>query len=143
MMLLRQLQSLRMQLSQQHKHGATPDNVCCIYATAPFVQAKDINRGLSQLLNSGSDFAFSVTSYAFPSNVPSELLKNISGNVSARALQYPLKILMRHGMIPVSSIGEKLWHGWKKKCCSAVATPVILPRHRVQDIDTPRRLGTS
>ena len=48
------------------EHGQMPDPVCCIYATAPFVAAADLQRGLQTLTDSGSDFAFSVTSYAFP-----------------------------------------------------------------------------
>ena len=46
--------------------GQMPDPVCCIYATAPFVTAADLQRGLQTLTDTGSDFAFSVTSYAFP-----------------------------------------------------------------------------
>ncbi len=40
---------------------------CCIYATAPFVQAEDLAEGLRKLQeNDQSDFAFSVTSFGFP-----------------------------------------------------------------------------
>ena len=47
------------------EYGHMPDPVCCIYATAPFVTAADLQRGLQTLTDTGSDFAFSVTSYAF------------------------------------------------------------------------------
>ena len=50
----------------QQQHGQAATEVCCIYATAPFVQACDLQRGLQVLQNSGADYAFSVTSYAFP-----------------------------------------------------------------------------
>ena len=43
-----------------------PDFVCCIYATAPFLQADDLRRGLDLLESSKADFAFSVTDYSFP-----------------------------------------------------------------------------
>ena len=48
------------------EQGHIPDRVCCIYATAPFVTAADLHRGLQTLIDTDSDFAFSVTSYAFP-----------------------------------------------------------------------------
>ena len=46
--------------------GKAPAQVCCLYATAPFVSADDLRRGLVVLKETGSDYAFSVTSYAFP-----------------------------------------------------------------------------
>ena len=46
--------------------GFDPKEVCCIYATAPFVQSEDIECGRQILEQSGADFAFSVTSFAFP-----------------------------------------------------------------------------
>ena len=45
--------------------GQMSDPVCCIYATAPFVTAADLQRGLQTLIDTGSDFAFS--SSAMPS----------------------------------------------------------------------------
>ena len=50
----------------QNAHGRSADQVCCIYATAPFVQASDLKRGVQILQSTGADYAFSVTSYAFP-----------------------------------------------------------------------------
>ena len=35
------------------------DQVCCLYATAPFVRPEDLCRGLETLESSGADFAFS------------------------------------------------------------------------------------
>ena len=46
--------------------GITAEYVCCLYATAPFVEPVDIVEGLRQLEGNGADFAFSVTSYPFP-----------------------------------------------------------------------------
>ena len=48
------------------EQGQSPEQVCCLYATAPFVNADDLRRGLTVLTETGSDYAFSVTSYAFP-----------------------------------------------------------------------------
>lgn len=116
-----------------------PALTCCIYATAPFLQAADLQRGLQILLESGADYAFSVTSYAFP--IQRAVRRLPSG---------------RLGMFEPEHIGtrsqdlEEAYHDagqfyWGR--CSAWlagtpifsehAAPVILPRHRVQDIDTP------
>ena len=45
----------------QQQQGKAATEVCCIYATAPFVQASDLQRGLQVLQSSGADYAFSVT----------------------------------------------------------------------------------
>ena len=46
--------------------GQAVEQACCLYATAPFVSPDDIRRGFDTLIGSDSDYAFSVTSYAFP-----------------------------------------------------------------------------
>ena len=40
--------------------------VCCIYATAPFVQSGDIKHGLQALLSGGWDYVFSATEFSAP-----------------------------------------------------------------------------
>ena len=42
------------------------ENVCCLYATAPFIQSKIISKAYKQLKDSSADYCFSVTSFAFP-----------------------------------------------------------------------------
>ena len=46
--------------------GWAPDAVCCIYATAPFVRAADIQHGLEVLASGGWAYAFSATPFAAP-----------------------------------------------------------------------------
>lgn len=41
-------------------------NVCCIYATAPFLSAKTVVDVYDKLIKSNKDYCFSVTSYAYP-----------------------------------------------------------------------------
>ena len=44
-----------------------PEFSCCIYATAPFLQAKYLKQGLTELMdNPQKSFALSVTSFPFP-----------------------------------------------------------------------------
>ncbi len=122
----------------QNQHGVRAQEVCCIYATAPFVQAADLQRGLQTLCSSDADYAFSVTSYAFP-------------------IQRAIRITPKHRieMFQPEHFGtrsqdlEEAWHDagqfyWGKASAwlvgkplfSKEAAPVQLPRHRVQDIDT-------
>ena len=42
------------------------DNVCCLYATAPFLQSQIISKAFQQLNDSKADYCFSVTSFPFP-----------------------------------------------------------------------------
>lgn len=123
----------------QNDHGAVTDNVCCIYPTAPFVQAKDINQGLDFLLRSKADFAFSVTSYAFP------IQRAIRITQDER-----VEMFQAENFSARSQDLEKAWHdagqfywgkasAWleRKMIFRSNAVPIVLPRHMVQDIDTP------
>lgn len=120
------------------ENGLMPDPVCCIYATAPFVTAVDLKRGLQTLTDSGSDFAFSVTSYPFP------IQRAIKLTNEARVEMFQPEHLNTR-----SQDLEEAWHdagqfywgrgeAWLtgKPIFSTNAAPVMLPRHRVQDIDT-------
>lgn len=114
------------------------DAVCCIYATAPFVSARNLQQGLQILQDSGADFAFSVTSYSFPI----QRAIRITSNQRVEMFQ-PEHFSTR------SQDLEEAWHdagqfywgtanAWlaQKPLFSHDSAPVLLPRHRVQDIDT-------
>lgn len=122
------------------EQGERPEAVCCLYATAPFVQPEDLRTGY-QDLQSGDDidYAFSVTSYAFPIQRALRLMPE--GRV---AMFQPEHFHTR------SQDLEEAWHdagqfywgrteAWRAEMpiFSERAVPVTLPRHRVQDIDTP------
>ncbi|HMW56695.1 MAG: pseudaminic acid cytidylyltransferase [Candidatus Accumulibacter phosphatis] len=119
--------------------GDMPDPVCCIYATAPFVNAADLQRGLQMLADSDSDFAFSVTSFAFPIQRAIKLTEE--GRVQ---MFQPEHFNTRSQDLEQAfhDAGQFYWGraaAWiaDKPIFSSDAMPVILPRHRVQDIDTP------
>ncbi len=116
-----------------------PQQVCCLYATAPFVQPADLQRGLALLESTGALYAFSVTSYAFP--IQRAIRLTADGRV---AMFDPAQFNTR------SQDLEEAWHdagqfywgqasAWLqgRRIFSPDAVPVPLPRHRVQDIDTP------
>ena len=112
---------------------------CCIYATAPLLLTEDLWRGLQILEQSGADYAFSVTSYVFP--IQRALRLTVEGRVE---MFNPAHFATR------SQDLEEAWHDagqfyWGRAAAwleeaplfGQGAAPVILPRHRVQDIDTP------
>jgi pseudaminic acid cytidylyltransferase len=116
---------------------------CCISATAPFLEARFLREGFD-LLESNPDaaFTFGITSYAFP--IFRSLKIGPDGSV---AMFWPENELTRSQDLP------QAWHDagqfyWGRKDAfmnnagvfSAHAYPVILPRHQVQDIDTPEDL---
>lgn len=120
------------------EHGHMPDSVCCIYATAPFVTAADLQRGLQTLTDTGSDFAFSVTSYAFPIQRAIKLTQE--GQIE---MFNPEHFCTRSQDLEEAfhDAGQFYWgraEAWLsgKVLFGPYASVVRLPRHRVQDIDT-------
>ena len=120
-------------------NGHDPSQVCCIYATAPFIQSEDIRRGAEKLIQSGADFAFSVTSFAFP------IQRAIKLGTDGRVEMFdPVQFQTRSQDLPEAyhDAGQFYW-GTKSAWQSGAlifgpgSVPVILPRYRVQDIDTP------
>jgi len=120
------------------KKGLIPELVCCIYATAPFISVTDLQRGLKIITETSSDFAFSVTSFTFP------IQRAIKLTQEARVKMFqPECFEMRSQDLEESyhDAGQFYWgrpEAWLsgKPIFSLDSSSVILPRHRVQDIDT-------
>jgi pseudaminic acid cytidylyltransferase len=119
--------------------GRAPDSVCCLYATAPFVRADDLRRGLDVLETVGSDYAFSVTSYAFP--IQRALRLTQGGRVE---MFNPEHFTTRSQDLEEAfhDAGQFYWgkaQAWLggRTIFTQASSAVMLPRHRVQDIDTP------
>lgn len=120
------------------RQGQRPEQACCIYATAPFVCPEDIRRGLEILTDTGSDYAFSVTSYPFP------IQRAIRITRQGRVEMFdPEQFSTRSQDLEEAyhDAGQFYWGrtgAWlaEKMIFSPVAAPVLLPRHMVQDIDT-------
>jgi pseudaminic acid cytidylyltransferase len=112
---------------------------CCIYATAPFVQAGDLRRGYEALVSSGKSFAFAATTYDFSIQRAIRLLPG--GGVEPF---FPQWADCRSQDLPDAhhDAGQFYW-GRAAAFRSGLAMfaahsiPILLPRHRVQDIDTP------
>lgn len=120
------------------EQGQQPEQVCCIYATAPFISPEDIQHGLEILTATGSAYAFSVTSYPFPIQRAIRLTPH--GRVEMFS---PEEFNSRSQDLEEAyhDAGQFYWgraSAWlsEKKIFSSEASPVLLPRYRVQDIDT-------
>ncbi|MBY6070796.1 pseudaminic acid cytidylyltransferase [Marinobacter salsuginis] len=120
------------------RNGEQIEYACCIYATAPFISSDDIQRGLALIRMERASYAFSVTSYAFPIQRAIRITER--GRV---AMFHPEYFNAR------SQDLEEAWHdagqfywgtaeAWleERAIFAESAVPVLLPRHRVQDIDT-------
>jgi pseudaminic acid cytidylyltransferase len=112
--------------------------VCCIYATAPFVEVEYIKEGYEKLISLNKSFAFTATSFPFP--IQRAIRINNSDEVEAI---WPENISKR------SQDLEDAYHDagqfyWGKSeafvndevIFSPSSVAVLLPRHLVQDIDT-------
>ncbi|WP_313650351.1 pseudaminic acid cytidylyltransferase [Pseudomonas soli] len=118
--------------------GEEPSLVCCIYATAPFVSAADLRRGLESLLADSVDYAFSVTSYGFP------IQRAVRLNADNRIEMFQPEHLNTRSQDLEEAFhdaGQFYWgrtSAWidSKPLFGPQSSPVMLPRHRVQDIDT-------
>ncbi len=122
-----------------NNNGKHVQYVCCIYATAPFVQAKFLQEGYEKLIKNRKSFAFSVTSFGFPIQRSVRILDN--GSLTAF---YPEDVEKRSQDLVEAyhDAGQFYWGKARsfqdnEVLFSPVSIPVILPRYLVQDIDTP------
>jgi pseudaminic acid cytidylyltransferase len=120
------------------QNGCELDEVCCIYATAPFIQPSEIRTGLYKLQNLDCDFSFSVCSYQFPIQRAFSVL----GEVGV-SMYKPNEFNTRSQDLEEAyhDAGQFYWgypNSWGNniKMFSERSAPVILPHYRVQDIDT-------
>lgn len=118
--------------------GFNIDAVCCIYATAPFVQSADIERGYETLISGDWAYAFSVTDFAAP--IFRSFKESAEGGVE---MFYPEHFGTRSQDLPeaLHDAGQFYWakpESWleDKRVFDSHSKPVFVPRWRVQDIDT-------
>jgi len=116
-----------------------PDYACCLYATAPFVRPEDIQYGLEKIKQEEADYVFSVASFESP------IQRAFRINENARVeMMYPENLNERSQDLEEAyyNAGQFYWgtgDAWKsgKRVLSGNSAPIIVPRGRVQDIDTP------
>lgn len=117
------------------------DYACCVYATAPLLQARFLREGFDLLQqHPQKSFAFSVCSFGFPV----QRALTLDGQGALTAL-YPEFRQTRSQDLPEAfqDAGQFYWgrsEAWLRGdvLYSPASLPVLLPRHLVQDIDTPQ-----
>jgi len=111
--------------------------VCCIYATAPFVQVDDIKCGLRALESGDWAYAFSVTDFAAP--IFRAFRERPEGGIE---MFFPEYASTRSQDLPpaLHDAGQFYWgrpSAWieGRRIFDRHSVPVKIPRWRVQDID--------
>lgn len=119
--------------------GIKIDAACCIYATAPFVRAEDIKSAYDAMISHHKSYAFPVTTFGFP--IFRGVKRNEEGSIE---MFWPEHFLTRSQDLPEAyhDVGQFYWgtpQAWLSgtPIFSNTATTIVLPRHLVQDIDTP------
>ena len=114
------------------------DIVCCIYATAPFIQEVDLKNSLEQLEKEDANYCFAVTNYPFPIQRAFRITKE-----NCCEMFQPEMFNMRSQDLDEAfhDAGQLYWgktSAWleTEQMFSLKSTPYILPRYLVQDIDT-------
>ena len=112
--------------------------VCCLYATAPFVDMADLVSGLHSL-QAGATYAVAVTQFDYP--IQRALRRGHNGEIS---MMNPAQMQVRSQDLETAwhDAGQFYWalaSTWKSDIAvfGAGAHGVELPSHRVVDIDTP------
>jgi pseudaminic acid cytidylyltransferase len=127
------------------EHQASAAFACCIYATAPFVQADAIRKGYRLLTQRNVSTVFSVTTFAFP--IFRALRINPAGSLE---MFWPEYEMTRSNDLEEAyhDAGQFYWVNVAEffktqKLYGPDALPVVLPRYLVQDIDTPEDWQTA
>ena len=114
------------------------DKVCCIYATAPFILPEYLQQGLADVSAPGVEYAFSATSY--PSPIQRAITLDKDGGVR---MFYPQYANTRSQDLEEAyhDAGQFYWGTAAaflsgKPFFAEYSRVIILPRKRVQDIDT-------
>jgi N-acylneuraminate cytidylyltransferase len=120
------------------ENGLAVRELCCLYATAPFVTADDLHSAHS-MLAPDIDFVFAATHFDFP--VQRALVSGADGCVSP---MFPQWIRSRSQDLPetLHDAGQFYWGRPEAFARYAVAFEARarayeMPRSRVQDIDNP------
>jgi pseudaminic acid cytidylyltransferase len=119
--------------------GWEVENVCCLYATAPFVLPEYLQQGYQCLSSENAQFVFSAAIFSFP--IQRAIKLSPAGEIS---MFYP-----EHEQVRSQDLAEAYHDAgqfyWGKASAFKNALPIfsthsrviLMPRSRTQDIDTP------
>lgn len=121
--------------------GITPEYVCTLYPTAPLIQIDSLIDAFDKLSHSDAVHAFSVTS------MPAPIQRSFKITAENRLeMFWPENFYARSQDLEPAyhDAGQFYWThllreeaSKEKVSFSSISIPIILPRHLVQDIDTP------
>lgn len=120
-------------------NGCAVSLACCIYPTAPFIAVGDLCAAHDLLLSDGAQYCFPVTSFPFP--IQRAVRITDDGRL---AMFEPAHLLTRSQDLEPAyhDCGQFYWGRAEAFLRNEVlfgpgAVPLVIPRWRVQDIDTP------
>lgn len=118
--------------------GWQVDAICCIYATAAFVEPRDIQAGFEALQSGPWAYVFSATHFRAP--IFRSFKQRAEGGIE---MFFPHFFKTRSQDLPIAlhDAGQFYWgttSAWleQKQVFAAHSTVVLLPTWKVQDIDT-------
>ena len=122
----------------QIQYQQLPDYVCCLYATAPFVQQQDLLQGFELIQSKDLDYVFSATNYSFP--IQRAIKIDSDGKVNMFSPEY-FNTRSQDLVEAWHDAGQFYWgtaQAWLQKhtVFSLNSNIIALPSYRVQDIDT-------
>lgn len=119
--------------------GHDVEAVCCLFATAPFVQQSDLQAGWKAFSSGDWDYVFSATDFAAP--IFRAFHETPEGGVE---MFFPEHFNTRSQDLPVALHDAAQFYWGKpaawleaRRVFAPGSTAVVIPRWRVQDIDTP------
>lgn len=123
---------------EQQSIESNIENVCCLYATAPFINAKTINDSYEEFIKSNACYCLGITSFPFPIQ---RAIKVSSKNRLAMFNKKSIQIRSQDLETAYHDAGQFCWgkaSAFKNELSiySELTIPFILPRHLTQDIDT-------
>lgn len=127
-------------LEELSNSKSLPDYFCCIYATAALLTPEDLIAGYDLLLRNNATTVFSVTRFSYP------ILRALKFENDHRVQMFwPEYEQSRSNDLTESfhDAGQFYWCNvekfrMEKKLFSADSYAIVLPNHRVVDIDTPQ-----
>ena len=125
-------------VSWMREQGWQVNTICCIYATSVFLTVDDLEKGFDVLNTGGWQYTFSATDFEYP--IFRSIKKRFDGGVE---MFFPEHFESRSQDLPIAYHDAAQFY-WGKpdawinnlKMFTHHSFPVIIPRWRVQDIDT-------
>ncbi len=121
-----------------HQQNWKLETVCCVYATAPFIEVDDLRLGANKAATGVWDYVFAATEFSAPIFRAFEQLPE--GGVQ---MFHPEHFGTRSQDLPVAlhDAGQFCFgkpEAWleRRAVFQPQASPIVIPRWRVQDIDT-------